>query len=120
MKKIESRNDAATACSEIFDSDFLRALCEPVRVEILKRLIVHGRCDVATVAETMPQDRSVIARHLQLMQRAGLLQAEIEGRHTYYTLDGPTLLSRVKRMAALLEALVPLCCAPAARPRRRT
>lgn len=110
MKKLQTRGDAAAACTKIFDSDFLRALCEPVRVEILRHLILKGRSDVATVAEAMPQDRSVIARHLQVMARAGLLHVETEGRHTCYTIDGPSILSRVDQMAALLGALVPLCC----------
>jgi len=110
MGKPQSRTEAANACLEVFDTDFFRALCEPVRVEMFRQLVLKGRCDVSTIAESMPQDRSVIARHLQLMERAGLLHAQTEGRHTFYEIDGQAIVSRVEQMAGLLRTLVPLCC----------
>jgi DNA-binding transcriptional ArsR family regulator len=110
MSKLKTRPEAANACAAILDTDFFRALSEPGRIEIFRQLILKGRSDVGTIAQAMPQDRSVIARHLQLMERAGLLRAQTEGRHTYYEIDGPAVLSRVEQMAALLQALVPLCC----------
>lgn len=110
-----SRAEAANACLKVLDTAFLRALCEPVRVEILRQLVARGRSDVGTIAASMPQDRSVVARHLQLMERAGLLRAEVEGRHTFYEVDGPQIVSRVEQISDLFKALVPLCCA---RPKR--
>lgn len=105
-----TRNAAADACSAVLDTDFFRALCEPVRVEIFRQLILQGRCDVGTIAAAMPQDRSVIARHLQLMERAGLLQVQTEGRHTFYEIDGPAVASRMRRITELVERLAPFCC----------
>lgn len=110
MTKPRSRADAANACVEVLETDFFRALCEPVRVEILRQLVLKGRSDVGTIAESMPQDRSVIARHLQLMERAGLLRAQAEGRHTFYEIDGPAIVSRFEQMSALFQMLMPLCC----------
>lgn len=111
MKTPRSRIEAADACVEVMDTEFFRALCEPARIEIFKQLVLKGRSDIATIAEGMPQDRSVIARHLQMMERAGLLQVENQGRHTFYQIDGPSMMSRVKQLSGLLQALVPLCCA---------
>lgn len=110
VKNPRSRAEAANACLEVLETDFFRALCEPVRVEIFRQLVLKGRCDVGTIAQAMPQDRSVIARHLQLMERAGLLCAQAEGRHTFYEIDGPAILSRFEQMSALFQMLVPLCC----------
>jgi DNA-binding transcriptional ArsR family regulator len=110
MKTLTTRKEAAEACLESLDTEFFRALCEPVRIEILKQLMLEGRSDVGTIAEAMPQDRSVIARHLQLMERAGLLRAETEGRHTYYEIDGPAFVGRFEKITSLLKGLVPLCC----------
>ena len=110
MKRPQSRAEAANACLEVFDTDFFRAMCEPVRVDIFRQLVLKGRCDVGTIAESMPQDRSVIARHLQLMERAGLLRVQPEGRHTFYEIDGPAIVSRFEQMSALFQMLMPLCC----------
>lgn len=110
MPKPKSREDIANACVSMLDTGFFRAMCEPVRVEILRQLILQGRADVNTIAEAMPQDRSVIARHLQLMERAGLLFSEIEGRHTFYEIDGPAVANRMAGITQALESIVPVCC----------
>ncbi len=111
MNQPTSRTQAADACIEILDTDFFRALCEPARIQIFRVLVLQGRSDIGSIAEAMPQDRSVIARHLQIMERAGLLRAQSEGRHTFYCIDGPTIAARVERISALIQTLVPLCCA---------
>ncbi len=112
MAKHRTREDVANACMDILDTGFFRALCEPVRVEILRQLILKGRSDVNTIAEAMPQDRSVIARHLQLMERASLLHSQTQGRHTFYEIDGPAIVSRMTSVTQVLQSLVPLCCPP--------
>lgn len=111
MKPITTRAQAADACVEILDADFFRALCEPARLDIFRHLVLVGRSDIATIAEAMPQDRSVIARHLQTLERAGVLHAQTEGRHTFYEIDGPTIASRMEKIVGLMRTLVPLCCA---------
>ena len=57
------------------NSDFVTALAEPARIDILKLLVLNGSCDVKSLASKMPQDRSVISRHLSMMEKAGLLNA---------------------------------------------
>jgi len=87
------------------DSDFVKALTEPARLDILKLLIVHGASDVQTLAEKMPQDRSVISRHMALMETAGLLSSQKQGRHKIYNVDGQTALKK----AELLVESIRLC-----------
>ena len=110
MTKPRTRAQVANACIDTLDTEFFRALCEPARIEIFRQLVIKGRSDIGTVAEDLPQDRSVIARHLQQMERAGLLRSEAEGRHTFYEIDGPSIASRIDGIAALVRSLVPLCC----------
>ncbi len=62
-----ARQKAARELADIFDSKLFKALCEPVRVEIVKFLTAEGRCDVRTVAAHFPQDASVVSRHLALL-----------------------------------------------------
>ncbi|MEX1167558.1 MAG: metalloregulator ArsR/SmtB family transcription factor [Hydrogenophaga sp.] len=111
MPAITARAQAANACTELLDADFFRALCEPARLEIFRQLVLVGRADIATIAEAMPQDRSVIARHLQTLERAGVVRAQSEGRHTFYEIDGPVIASRMEKIVGLMRRLVPLCCA---------
>jgi DNA-binding transcriptional ArsR family regulator len=105
-----SRDEAAAAALAILDADFFRALCEPPRLEVLRRLIEIGRADIATVAELLPQDRSVVSRHLQVLERAGIVRATREGRNVFYEIDGPAVLAKFRELLAFTERLVPLCC----------
>ena len=71
MTTARTRTAVANACVDILDTEFFRALCEPARIQIFRQLVIKGRSDIGTIAEDLPQDRSVIARHLQQMERAG-------------------------------------------------
>ena len=104
------RRQAATRCGEILDSELFKALCEPVRIELVRLLIAHGRSDLGALAAELPQDASVISRHLALLHRAGLVRREKRGRHVLYELDGPALLSRVEGIAGELRRAIPFCC----------
>ena len=110
MKTPTTRHQAADACLEILDAEFFSALCEPARLQIFRQLVLSGRADISTIAQALPQDRSVIARHLQVMARAGVVLAQSEGRHTFYEINGRVIMARVEQMTSLLRSLVPLCC----------
>ncbi len=110
MKAITTRAQAADACVKILDAEFFRALCEPARLQVFRQLVLLGRSDIGTIAQALPQDRSVITRHLQVMERAGLVASQSEGRHMFYEIDGPTISSRIEDMVVLMRTLTPLCC----------
>lgn len=99
---------------ESFDTDLFRALCEPVRLELVSILARKGRSDVTAIAADMTQDRSVVSRHLQQLMRAGVVVRGREGRRTLYQLDGLALADRLERMARDVRALAPDCCPPVA------
>ena len=99
--------DSALTC---VDSEFLRALSEPARIEILKLLMLNGACDVSTLAEQMPQDRSVISRHLSLMHKAGVLNTKKEGRHKVYSIDPQGLLGKAEHFVEALRQCIALGC----------
>jgi len=105
-----SRQAAADKIARILDAQFFRALCEPVRIEIILVLIRKGRSDVGAIAEELPQDRSVISRHLQVLERGGIVCASQEGRHVFYELDASTSVQRFEAILGQLRALLPLCC----------
>jgi DNA-binding transcriptional ArsR family regulator len=105
-----SKRKMAEELVEILDSRFFKTLSEPVRVQILKFLLLNGRSDIATIAEHMPQDRSVISRHLNLMHEAGLLTCEKESRHKYYDIDAPEFMDKVEGISNTICTCVKTCC----------
>jgi len=92
------------------DSDFIKALTEPVRIDILKFLILSGPCDVKTLADKLPQDRSVISRHLSMMEKVGLLRVKKEGRHVIYSVDGDTTLHKSEQLVETLRQCIAIDC----------
>lgn len=102
---------AAQAALDVLDTRYFKALCEPTRVEIIRKLITIGACDVGTIAQGLSQDRSVISRHLSTLERAGITVSRKVGRHVLYDLDGPYI---VKKLSLILEATRPMAdlCRP--------
>ena len=96
--------------SKNFDSKFFKSLSEPVRQQLLKYLMLNGRSDIGTIAQHLPQDRSVISRHLQLMQETGILTCEKEGRFVYYSINGQEFLSKLESLVDQIRVCIPICC----------
>ncbi len=101
----------AQTALDVFDTKFFKALCEPTRVEIIRKLVLTGGCDVGTIADGLAQDRSVISRHLAVLERAGICQTRKVGRRVFYDLDGPY---NVTKVGSILEAIRPMAelCKP--------
>ena len=101
---------------DVMDSKFFKSMSEPVRVQIIRFLLLNGRADIGAIAENMPQDRSVISRHLNLMQGVDILNCEKEGRHVFYSLNATAFLERFMNITDLVKACIkecgPLCCKP--------
>lgn len=99
---------------EVLDSSFLRALAEPSRLEILKVLLERGPSDVGTIAERVPQERSVVSRHLKVLLDAGIVASARRGRHRVFAVDGQAILVRFERILALARSVAAVCCPPSA------
>jgi len=95
---------------EAFDSKFFKTLSEPVRVQILKFILQNGRVDIGTIAEHMPQDRSVISRHLNLMEGVGILKNKKESRHMFYEINGQGFIERLTKITELTRRCMDECC----------
>ena len=111
-------DDAATingkACLdelvENFDARFFKTLSEPVRVDILRFLMLNGRSDIGTIADHMPQDRSVVSRHLNLMQEAGILNCQKETRYVYYEINGQAFIDKLEAITRQIKQCMAVCC----------
>jgi DNA-binding transcriptional ArsR family regulator len=109
MTKTTSRPKIVEKLAETFDSKFFKSLSEPVRIQIMKYLILHGRSDIATIASHLPQDRSVISRHLNFMQEVGILRSVKETRHVFYEINCDGFLSRLQNVTGQLKECINEC-----------
>jgi len=92
----QSKNRAAEKLVSVLDSKFFKSLSEPVRIELLKFLMINGSSDIGTIAGHLPQDRSVVSRHLNNMLETGLLVCSKEGRYKYYEVSSEVFLEKVE------------------------
>jgi DNA-binding transcriptional ArsR family regulator len=109
----QSATEAAEEIAALLDTPFLRALAEPARLDVLKVLLIHGSGDVASLAAHLPQDRSVISRHLRILEEAGIVRSVRAGRHRNYQLEGGALVGRFEQLSTRVRALAAICCPPA-------
>jgi len=86
----------------------LKALAEPTRARLLSCLLKCSRpCSVTEVAECCSIDFSMVARHLSLMARVGLLSSEKKGRTVWYSADAAVLATRFRDLADAIDELKP-------------
>lgn len=93
-----------------FDLRFFKTLSEPVRLDILRFLMLNGRSDIGTIAEHMPQDRSVVSRHLNLMHEAGILSCQKETRYVFYEINGKEFIDKLEAITGQIRKCMEVCC----------
>lgn len=71
-------------------AECLRTLAHPHRLRIVQMLLA-GSYTVGELATACEIPSHMASEHLRLMQRAGFLSAEKEGRRVYYTIAEPHL-----------------------------
>ncbi|MFG0283078.1 MAG: ArsR/SmtB family transcription factor [Phycisphaerales bacterium JB039] len=99
----------------LLDPELFKALADPTRVRLLACLVKCARpCSVSEVAECCSVDFSVVARHLTLLARAGVLAADKQGRTVWYAPRTADLTAHLRQLADALDqcAASGACCAP--------
>ncbi len=66
-------------------------LSEPVRLEILNLLHLHGEMNVQELVEATGQQQANVSKHLRLLADEGLVVRRKEGLFAYYRIDDPSL-----------------------------
>jgi DNA-binding transcriptional ArsR family regulator len=107
-----AKSSAVAALGDTLDTNFFKAIAEPVRQQIVLILLKEGRLNVQAVASYLVQDRSVVSRHLAFLEQAGLVRSYRVQRFTEYELDGPSIIAKLERVLAQLRTAAALCCAP--------
>lgn len=67
------------------------ALSHPVRLQLLKILATRSECICGDVINLGSFSEATVLQHLRVLQRAGFIQGELEGRQRCYWLNLDTL-----------------------------
>lgn len=92
----------------LLDPELFKALADPTRITLLACLAKCGRpCTVSEVAECCAVDLSVVSRHLGQLARAGVLEAEREGRAVLYRVRYAGLSGALRGLADAIDECCP-------------
>lgn len=65
--------------------DVFRALSEPIRVDIMTRILNTKELACTTLETELPVGKSTISYHMKILRRAGLVTIRKEGTYYFYT-----------------------------------
>jgi ArsR family transcriptional regulator, arsenate/arsenite/antimonite-responsive transcriptional repressor len=84
------------------DSDVLRVLADPLRLQIVRLLAVESLC-TCHLTEATGARQTNLSNHLRVLRDAGLVETEACGRFTYYRLLPAGLRAVAASIAALAD-----------------
>lgn len=99
MTEDRTSADQATACAT-----YLKALGDPVRLQIVKALQC-GPLSVSDLSELLELELANVSHHLRVLFHAQLVTTEKEGKFSYYRLNAEFLRSR-----SVMKSLDFGCC----------
>jgi DNA-binding transcriptional ArsR family regulator len=80
------------------------AVSEPTRRRLLDVLLERGEATATALAEDLPVTRQAVAKHLAVLERAGLVAGERHGREMRYTVQPERLDTAAEAMARVAAA----------------
>jgi predicted transcriptional regulator len=90
--------------AERIDDDLWSAIGDPVRRRMLDLLLVTGDGTATTLSRQLPVTRQAVAKHLGVLDRAGLVRAAPAGREKRYHVDDAQLARAVAQLASVGSA----------------
>jgi DNA-binding transcriptional ArsR family regulator len=99
---IEASGTLLPAPDEVHYLGIFEALCEPLRMEIVRQIANDDELACTTLDETLPISKPTISYHIKILSQAQLISVRKEGRHYHYRLRRevfeyflPTFLDRL-------------------------
>lgn len=78
------------------------AIADPTRQRLLDRLLASGDATATALARDLPITRQGVAKHLAVLERAGLVEATRAGREVRFTVREERVDQATRRMAQIL------------------
>ena len=90
-----------SALAEDVDDDLWSAIGDPTRRRLLDLLLLEGDGTATSLGQQLPVTRQAVAKHLGVLDRAGLVQSSPEGRERRYHVDQAQLERAVAQLNAV-------------------
>ena len=86
------------------DDDLWSAIGDPTRRRLLDLLLADGLGTATTLSGQLPVTRQAVAKHLAVLDRAGLVHATPAGREKRYRVDDVELARAVAQLSSVGSA----------------
>lgn len=83
------------------DDDLWSALGDPTRRRMLDLLLTGGESTATSLSEQLPVTRQAVAKHLGVLDRAGLVTVAPVGREVRYRIDDAQFARAVAQLSAV-------------------
>lgn len=83
------------------DDELWSAVGDPTRRRMLDLLLVDGTGTATSLSEHLPVTRQAVAKHLAVLERAGLVHGAAAGRERRYRIDDTQLARASEQLAAV-------------------
>jgi ArsR family transcriptional regulator, cadmium/lead-responsive transcriptional repressor len=94
---------SSTAVADV-DDDLWSAIGDPTRRRMLDLLLIDGDGTATTLGQQLPVTRQAVAKHLGVLDRAGLVRATPAGREKRYRVDDDQLARAVAQLSSVGSA----------------
>jgi len=81
---------------------FFKTLAHPVRIQILQFLAQSGKCITGDISNNFPLSRTTVNQHMNVLKKAGLIVAHLEGAKIVYCLN----LQKIKELDNTLNDIL--------------
>ena len=85
----------------VIDDDLWSAVGDPTRRRMLDQLLLDGGGTATRLSEHLPVSRQAVSKHLDVLDRAGLVHATAIGREKRYQLDDAQLARAVAQLSSV-------------------
>jgi ArsR family transcriptional regulator, cadmium/lead-responsive transcriptional repressor len=83
------------------DDELWSAIGDPSRRRVLDLVVSHGEVSASWLAGRVPFSRQAVAKHLVVLEQAGLVSKRKQGREVLYQVDADRLDQATRAMAEL-------------------
>lgn len=83
------------------DDELWSALGDPTRRQLLDLLLRDGSGTATTLSDQVPVTRQAVAKHLAVLDRAGLVGSSSQGREKRYRINDDQLARAAEQLAAV-------------------
>ena len=88
----------------MIDDELWSAIGDPTRRRMLDLLLANGDGTATSLSDQLPVTRQAVAKHLGVLDRAGLVHSTPSGRERRYTVDEEQLARAINQLTDVTDA----------------